>query len=75
LNFHNLCPPYFKKVIQSSYEFFVVAVFFSSPCTQRSRAGACFFYLRPTAMPVGLAGFNRKKIALRPLLPPGVLFT
>ena len=28
------------------------------------RTGACLEYLRPTAMPVGLAGLNKWKIAL-----------
>jgi len=32
-------------------------------------AGTVFFYLRPTAMPVGLADINKKKIVLRAVLP------
>jgi len=31
-------------------------------------AGTCFIYLRPTAMPVGLAGLNKNKIVLRAVL-------
>ena len=31
-------------------------------------AGTCFIYLRPTAMPVGLAGLNINKIVLRAVL-------
>jgi len=34
-------------------------------------AGTCFIYLRPTAMPVGLAGLNINKIVLRAVLAPG----
>jgi len=36
-------------------------------------AGTCFIYLRPTAMPVGLAGLNKNKIVLRAVLEPGCI--
>jgi len=38
-------------------------MFANVPC-----AGTCFIYLRPTAMPVGLAGLNKNKIVLRAVL-------
>jgi len=45
---------------------------FSLPMNANGRGLAhVFFTLDLPPMPEGLAGFNRKKIALRPLLPTG----
>ncbi|OFY32365.1 MAG: hypothetical protein A2X01_15210 [Bacteroidetes bacterium GWF2_35_48] len=38
--------------------------FFSRITANGTCAGTCFIYLRPTAMPVGLAGLNKNKIGL-----------
>jgi len=51
------------KVISLLYEF-------SSIGANGTCAGTCFIYLRPTAMPVGLAGLNKNKIVLRAVLAP-----